>query len=53
MPQSRIDALDAMGFTWQSQKRKDSWSRYFDELVDYIRVGAATLSSCFNAYLSN
>ena len=38
MPQSRIDALDAMGFIWQSQKRKDSWSRYFDELVQYIKV---------------
>lgn len=38
MPQGRIDALDAMGFTWQSEKRADSWSKYFDELVDYIQV---------------
>eukprot|EP00804_Cyclotella_cryptica_P012218 CCRYP_018213-RA/>CCRYP_018213-RA protein AED:0.35 eAED:0.35 QI:114/1/1/1/1/1/4/805/343 len=37
VPQSRIDALDAMGFTWQSQKRKDAWSKYFDELVEYIK----------------
>ncbi|KAL7485424.1 hypothetical protein ACHAW6_011015 [Cyclotella cf. meneghiniana] len=37
VPQSRINALDAIGFTWQSQKRKDAWSRYFDELVEYIR----------------
>jgi hypothetical protein len=47
MSQSRIDALDAMGFVWQSQKRKDSWSRYFDDLVNYIRVGAVFMASCY------
>lgn len=46
MPKGRIDALDAMGFTWQSEKRKDAWSRYFDELVEYMKVSFGLLLCC-------
>jgi hypothetical protein len=41
MPKERIEALDALGFTWsrwghqRSKSRKDAWDKKFDELVEY------------------
>eukprot|EP00804_Cyclotella_cryptica_P001451 CCRYP_003693-RB/>CCRYP_003693-RB protein AED:0.07 eAED:0.07 QI:443/1/1/1/1/1/5/555/509 len=41
MPKERIEALDALGFTWsrwghqRSKARKDAWDKKFDELVEY------------------
>lgn len=44
MPKERIEALDALGFTWsrwghqRSKARKDAWEKRFDELVEYKNV---------------
>jgi len=51
MPKERIEALDALGFTWsrwghqRSKARKDAWEKRFDELVEYKNVSSVFVST--------
>ena len=52
MPKERIDALDALGFSWsrwgrnRSQSRKDAWEKMFHELIEYKNVRFSWIVVC-------
>lgn len=54
MPKERIEALDALGFSWsrwgrqRSKARKDAWDKMFQELVEYKNVSLLSDSDLCN-----